>query len=126
MKPLTIITSLLILLSSGAFAKGPCTDCGSFLNEKSEATATTLDHLQQESQLSSFAPSTGLTQLVMHKMNTLKTEYSSTSDTFDRLQKETEEISIAQPILMIASMIEKSLNNHHVKNQNTSAGSASK
>ena len=123
MKPLTIITSLLILVSSVAFANKPCTDCGSmsFFTE-TEVTGMTLDNLQQESQQTNLVPSSGLTGMVMHKLNALKAEGNSTSDLFDRLQKETEEISIAQPILILASAIEKKFNKQHVKNSNVSAG----
>jgi len=103
MKLLAIITSLLITTSSASFgAEAPCTEC--ILADA--AAHSTLDYLQKESQTLDKTASPNLTAFVLAKLNHDPVAESG-SDILDRLQKETEDISIMKPVLFVASVIER-------------------
>ena len=110
MKLLTLFASLLISTSSATFgAEAPTSDCIT----KDCQTVTMLEHLQSESQaVAEQNTSPQLTAMVLAKLNCEATASSENSDMLDRLQKETEDISILKPVLFVAEVIEKQLEKH--------------
>ncbi len=99
------------------------TFAGSFENKNSETTiavcdCTTvrmLECMQTETQQISQAKSTEMTFIVLEKLRHLDS-LASEGALMDRLQKETEDISIVKPIVALASIIEKQLEKHRQKN----------
>lgn len=120
MKAITILSLSILMFAATSFASA---------NENTERTTNTaacdgisagsLDCLQSETQLILDDASARMTLMVIDKMR--KLDYAKNEGALlDRLQKETEDISIMQPVFAVASFIEKQMAKRQQKNQTDS------
>ena len=116
MKTITLLSIMILISASTTFA-------GSVENKNLETTiavcdcttAGQLECMQTETQQISKAKSSEMTFMVLEKLRRIDS-LASEGALMDRLQKETEDISIVKPIVAFAAIIEKQIEKHRQKN----------